>query len=53
MSACLVEKAYTGLICTERSNKLELAWNKNKVSLEAYETHGSSYANNLYSQIFL
>lgn len=53
MCAFLGGKVYTRLICTERPDRLELAWNKNKASVEAYETHGFSYANILYLQIFL
>lgn len=53
MCAFLGGKVYTRLICTERPYRLELAWNKNKASVEAYETHGFSYANILYLQIFL
>lgn len=53
MCAFLGGKVYTRLICTERPDRLELAWNKNKASVEAYETHGFSYANILYLHIFL
>lgn len=53
MCAFLGGKVYTGLICIERPDRLDLAWNKNKVSVEAYEIHGFSFANILYLQIFL